>query len=158
MFLRDIKIFRRIKMKKNPAMKNDILEWWANNPMTYGREHGHMEYLDDKGEIHSTVIGSREFFELSDTTFYNWNSPLHTTNSKFGKLFDYNRFKQSSVLEIGCGMGCMAMNWAMHGSKMTAVDLNPVAIEQTRRRFKIFNLNADIVQVDAENLPFSDNQ
>ena len=145
-------------MKKKPAEKHDIRDWWAKNPMTYGKEHGHLEYLDDKGDIHSAIIGSREFFELSDSTFYQWNSPLHTASGKFGKLFDYDRFKDSSVLEIGCGMGCMAMNWAMHGSRMTAVDLNPVAIEQTRRRFEIFHLNANIVQVDAENLPFSENK
>jgi len=29
-------------------------------------------------------------------------------------------------------MGCMAMNWAMHNAHVTAVDLNPVAVAQTR--------------------------
>jgi ubiquinone/menaquinone biosynthesis C-methylase UbiE len=144
-------------MEKNSDIKHHIQDWWAKNPMTYGKDHGRLEYLDDKGVVRSTIIGSRDFFESSDATLYQWNSPLHTANGKFGKLFDYDRFKDSSVLEIGCGMGCMAMNWAMHGSRMTVVDLNSVAIEQTRRRFEIFNLNANIVQVDAENLPFSNN-
>lgn len=145
-------------MEKNSDIKHHIKEWWAKNPMTYGKEHGHFEYLDDNGVVRSLIIGSREFFELSDATLYQWNSPLHTANGKFGKLFDYNRFRSSSVLEIGCGMGCMAMNWAMNGSRMTVVDLNPDAIEQTRRRFEIYNLDANIIQVDAENLPFSGNR
>jgi SAM-dependent methyltransferase len=36
------------------------------------------------------------------------------------------------------------------------VDLNPVAVEQTRRRFEVFNLQGDIRDADAESLPFKD--
>ena len=53
-------------------------------------------------------------------------------------------------------MGTMAMNWARNGATITAVDLNPVAVEQTTRRFEIFGLEGDIRQSDANGLPFAD--
>jgi SAM-dependent methyltransferase len=49
------------------------------------------------------------------------------------------------------------MNWARHGANVTAVDLNPVAIAQTRRRFEIYGLAGNIHEADAENLEFPDN-
>ncbi|MFH1740704.1 MAG: class I SAM-dependent methyltransferase, partial [bacterium] len=56
------------------------------------------------------------------------------------------------VLEIGCGMGTMAMNWCQHGARIIAVDLNPVAVAQTAQRFKLFGLDALVLQVDANRL------
>ena len=75
----------------------------------------------------------------------------------FGKIIDYDRYRGKSILEVGCGMGCMAMNWARHEAKVTAVDLNPVAVQQTRRRFELFGLQGRIEEADGEKLPFEDN-
>jgi SAM-dependent methyltransferase len=48
------------------------------------------------------------------------------------------------------------MNWALHGADVTAVDLNPVAIAQTRRRFEVFGLKGNIQEMDASALQFDD--
>ena len=48
------------------------------------------------------------------------------------------------------------MNWARHRAEITAVDLNPVSVAQTRRRFDLFELKGDIRQADTETLPFAD--
>lgn len=50
----------------------------------------------------------------------------------------------------------MAMNWGMHGAEVTAVDLNPTSIAQTRQRFALWGLDGDVRQADAEALPFPD--
>lgn len=121
--------------------------------MTYGEEHGNTLYQSG-GE--AVAIGSREFFEQADATFYRWNEPLHGSGGPFSNLFDYDSYRDKQVLEIGCGMGCMAMNWAQHGARVTAVDLNPVAVQQTRRRFELFELSGDIREADAARLPFPD--
>ncbi len=139
----------------DPA-KTDIRSWWADHPMTYGQDHGTTTYRTDSGEEMRVEIGSREFFEQADATFYAWNEPLHGPAGHFSRIFDYERYRGRPVLEVGCGMGCMAMNWARHGAHVTAVDLNPVAVEQTRRRFASFGLNGDIRPADAEQLPFTD--
>lgn len=139
----------------SPDLKAAIRRWWADYPMTYGDEHGGTEYRDASGAIR-VPLSSREFFERADATFYRWNEPLHSPDGRFARLFDYPAYRGKRVLEVGCGMGCMAMNWALQGAHVTAVDLNPVAVAQTRRRFELFNLSGEVVEVDGERLPFDD--
>ena len=126
--------------------------------MTYAESHGSVEYRLSDGTMERVVLGSKRFYELADSVFYRWNEPLHTTDGKFGRIFDYERYRGKRVLEIGCGMGCMASNWASHGAQVTAIDLNPVAVAQTTQRFQAFGLEGDIREVDAESLPFPDGQ
>jgi 2-polyprenyl-3-methyl-5-hydroxy-6-metoxy-1,4-benzoquinol methylase len=52
---------------------------------------------------------------------------LHNEAGPFGAIFPYAAMRQRKVLEIGCGMGSMAMNWAKHGADVSAIDLNPGA-------------------------------
>ncbi|MBU0877944.1 MAG: class I SAM-dependent methyltransferase [Alphaproteobacteria bacterium] len=140
----------------NEPQKDAIRNWWANAPMTYGEDHGRSMYTLADGSVENVELGSPRFFELADAVFYRWNEPLHHNGVPFAKLFEYERFQGKRVLEVGCGMGCMSMNWARQGAVMTSIDLNPVSIAQTRRRFEVFGLEGDIQQADAEKLPFAD--
>lgn len=137
------------------ATKDEIRDWWANAPMTYGERHGSGEYVRPDGTVERVEIGSRRFFELADERFCSWNTPLHVGGVPFSGIFDYDGRAGARVLEVGCGMGFMAMSWASRGARMTAVDLNPVAVAQTRRRFEVFGLDGDIRQADGEGLPFA---
>ncbi len=130
--------------------KRDIQSWWAENPMTYGDEHGKTRYGESEYKL-----GSKTFFERVDQEFYNWTRPLHDRRP-FDRLFPYDRYKGRAVLEIGCGIGTMSMNWASNGALVTAVDLNPVAVEQTAKRFETFGLEGTIALSDAHALPFGD--
>lgn len=132
--------------------ENSVRDWWAENPMTYGETHGKTEYTD--GSYH---LGTKMFFERVDKEFYSWNEPLHH-KKPFDQLFPYDSFKNKHVLEIGCGIGTMLMNWAQNGSICTGVDLNPTSIEQTRKRFELFDLKADVHLEDANKLTFPDEQ
>ncbi len=60
------------------------------------------------------------------------------------------------VLEIGCGCGSEAERFARAGAHYTAVDLTNAAVDITRRRFQLANLQGTFVQGDAENLPFAE--
>lgn len=139
-------------------IKERIRDWWAAAPMTYGEQHGNTEYVRPDGTVETVAIGSKRFFELADERFYSWNVPLHTDDGRFGAIFPYAEMRNRDVLEIGCGMGCMAMNWAQHGARITAIDLNEVSVAQTRRRFQVFGLTGDIMQADAEALPLADDR
>jgi SAM-dependent methyltransferase len=130
----------------------DVKNWWSAQPMTYGGTHGETNYAGGPVER-----GSREFFEQADRRFYSWNIPLHD-HRPFGSLFPYDDYRGKKVLEVGCGIGAMAMNWARTGAQMTAVDLTPMAVEQTRRRLEIFGLQAEVMQSDGRKLPFEDGQ
>jgi ubiquinone/menaquinone biosynthesis C-methylase UbiE len=137
------------------GVKEQIRQWWADYPMTYGEEHGNTQYRDASGAVRVS-LGTREFFDRADATFYRWNEALHGVDGHFSRLFDFASYRGRPVLEVGCGMGCMAMNWAQQGAVVTAVDLNPVSVVQTLRRFELFGLHGDIREADAENLPFAD--
>jgi SAM-dependent methyltransferase len=126
-----------------------IAQWWSSRPMTYGRIHGGTDYKDA-----SVEMGSRDFFAAADRQFFAWNAPLHDARP-FGRLFPYERYRDRDVLEIGCGMGAMAMGWAQQGARVTAVDLSAAGVAQTRRRFALWDLAGDIRQADARQLPFA---
>jgi SAM-dependent methyltransferase len=120
--------------------------------MTYGATHGAPVYSEG-GRVE---LGSPEFFAQVDRQFYEWNKPLHGKRP-FDRLFPYDALGSGPrVLEVGCGMGTMAMNWAQSGAQMTAVDLNEVAVAQTTRRFELAGLDGDIRSADARELPFED--
>lgn len=131
--------------------KQDIRQWWATNPMTYADTHGQTSYADGT----TATLGQRQFFEAADATFEEWNSPLHNER-KFGKLFDYDRYRGKKVLEVGCGMGAMAMHWAKAGANIHAIDLNSTSIEQTTTRFALNNLTGHIALGDGNQLDFPD--
>jgi ubiquinone/menaquinone biosynthesis C-methylase UbiE len=129
----------------------DVLrDWWERNPMTYGVAHGTAAFAE--GEM---ARGTRAFFERLDREFYRWNAPLHERRP-FDRLFPYARYGNGAeVLEIGCGFGTMAMNWAQAGARITAIDLNATAVAETRARFALFGLQGDIREADARDLPFA---
>jgi ubiquinone/menaquinone biosynthesis C-methylase UbiE len=136
--------------------KRRIRDWWAHRPMTYGVLHGEPVYLTEKGDLLAVEFGSREFFDQVDKAVYKSYREFATSDGYLGALFPYERYRGKKVLEIGCGMGTMIMNWAQHGAKVTAVDLNPMAIAQTRRRFEVFSLPGVIQEMDATALQFDD--
>jgi SAM-dependent methyltransferase len=123
--------------------------------MTYGASHGIPIYVKD-GRVERAELGSPRFFELADRQLLEWNRPLHTRQMPFGKIFPFEKYRNKDVLEIGCGMGAMAMFWARQGARITAVDLNPVAIEQTTRRFALYGLPGIIRRENAHRLSFPD--
>jgi ubiquinone/menaquinone biosynthesis C-methylase UbiE len=133
------------------SVKDEIQKWWADNPMTYGGVHGETSY-----EGKELAMGSKAFFERLDREFYDRSTPLHR-QTPFDQLFQYEEYPAGSrVLEVGCGLGTMAMNWAKRGMKMTAVDLNPISIQQTKKRFETYGLEGEIRLEDANELSFED--
>jgi SAM-dependent methyltransferase len=139
-----------------PKDKKKIERWWAENPMTYGEVHGTTVYVGPNGTTHEACYGTRAFYEEVDRTFYSWNRTLHDESGYFGKIFPYEQFRGKDVLEIGCGLGTMAMNWALHGAHVYALDLNPRAVNETMARFRMIDLIPQIVQSDANLVPFPD--
>jgi len=94
-------------------------------------------------------IGSREFFAEQEQHRYatEWHIP---------QVIDFERWCGRDVLEVGCGLGADAVNFARHGARYTGVDLTEASIELVQRRFALEGLSADLRTADAENLPFAD--
>src|SRR5665213_934529 len=124
-----------------------VRDWWRDNPMTYAAEHGRTGYADGQ-----YAMGTAEFFERLDREFYSWNRPLHRERP-FDRLFPFADYTNGAkILEIGCGLGTLAMNLARKGAEVTAVDLNPVSVEQTRKRFDLLKLTGRVELMDAREL------
>ena len=52
------------------------------------------------------------------------------------------------VLEIGCGSGVVSLHCARAGALVTAGDINPVAVELTKRNAESNGLDIDVVETD----------
>ncbi|QEG36027.1 class I SAM-dependent methyltransferase [Bythopirellula goksoeyrii] len=135
---------------REPLFKaDDVSKWWKSNPQTYASDfHGGMQFGNKKVEF-----GTREYFESIDAEFYEWNVGHHG-DKPFSNLFPYEQYLGKDVLEVGCGQGYQASNWAKAGAKITAVDLNPQAVKITTERFRQFDLTGNIKLCDARELPF----
>lgn len=96
-----------------------------------------------------SAIGSREFFAELEQHRYatEWHIP---------QVIDFERWRDRDVLEVGCGLGTDAVNFARHGARYTGVDLTESSIALVRERFALEGLPAELRTADAENLPFAD--
>lgn len=94
-------------------------------------------------------IGSAEFFAEVERHRYE-------TESHIPRVVGFERWRDCEVLEVGCGLGTDAVNFARRGARYTGVDLTETSIDLVRRRFQLENLSANLRTADAENLPFED--
>ncbi len=116
-----------------------------------------MDYIDYRGVIPERDAELREYFHKIDQNFYSSAYHAHEPGRPlFSKLIDYDVLNGKTVLEIGCGLGAIAAQFARHGAKVIALDLTPTAVKMTKERFRLFNLKGDFLEGDAENLPLKD--
>jgi 2-polyprenyl-3-methyl-5-hydroxy-6-metoxy-1,4-benzoquinol methylase len=52
------------------------------------------------------------------------------------------------VLDVGCGNGYMLAKFAQNGAQVSGVDLSRRAVDITRKRMELFDLNATVIQAD----------
>jgi 2-polyprenyl-3-methyl-5-hydroxy-6-metoxy-1,4-benzoquinol methylase len=85
---------------------------------------------------------------------------MRLTADASGKPFslsvDFDALDGKDVLDVGCGNGIATQLLAEAGAHVTAVDLTEWAVETTRHRLAACDLEGDVRQVDAEQLPFED--
>lgn len=134
-----------IKMKLN--LQKEIQEWWNTNPMIYDWE-----------KTITFLKGSCDFFEEIDRRFF--SSAFYAQNAgekPFSKFIDFSSLKNKYVLEVGCGLGSHAKLLSEAGCKLTAIDITWEAVKLTKMRLSIYGLKGNILQADAERLPFKNN-
>ena len=61
-------------------------------------------------------------------------------------MVEHLPFFKGSVLEIGCGSGIISINLAKRGNQVTAVDINPKAIEATKINSRKNNVELEIIK------------
>ena len=95
---------------------------------------------------HSTSpVGTKEYFNEVEARRYA-NEPHNYT------FPDFDRWRGKRVLEIGCGIGTDAVNFARAGAIYTGIDLSAESVKLAKQRFEVFGLNGDIFVANAEEL------
>jgi ubiquinone/menaquinone biosynthesis C-methylase UbiE len=104
---------------------------------------------------------NRLWWERLPMTYVDWESKDRISldsadgllrHNPFLRGFDFTAFKNSKVLDLGCGAGTAACLFAKGGAKVTAVDLTQNAVDLTRRNAADRDLRLSAVRADAENL------
>jgi 2-polyprenyl-3-methyl-5-hydroxy-6-metoxy-1,4-benzoquinol methylase len=89
--------------------------------------------------------GTREYFDEVERR--KLQAEPHILNfSEFG------RWRDQHVLEIGCGLGTMAVNFARCGARYTGVELSEASLELARTRFDVYGLTGEFYLGNAEEL------
>lgn len=89
--------------------------------------------------------GTREYFEEVERKKF-------TAEPHIPAFCEFGRWRGKRVLEIGCGIGTMAKNFAAHGAEYTGVELSGESLALTRQRFAVYQLPGTFYQCNAEQL------
>lgn len=125
-------------------LNNRVQDWWHNNPFNY--------FVD-------VEEGSWEFYREVDRKFLKW---IPFTQKVGGYPFltryiDMHGLKGKKLLDIACGTGVLTEQFVRMGADVTAIDLTDKAVELTKKRLDLYHLQANVIQGDAQKMPFEDN-
>lgn len=108
-----------------------VAEYWNRRPCNIRhspREVGSCEYFDE--------VEKRKYF----------------VEPHIPDFAQFPRWRGKRVLEIGCGIGTDAINFARAGADYTGVELSEASLALTRQRFEVFGLTGRLAQANAEEL------
>jgi ubiquinone/menaquinone biosynthesis C-methylase UbiE len=60
--------------------------------------------------------------------------------------------KGANILEIGCGTGSSLVAFCEQGASVTGLDVDPISLEVAAKRLSLFDLNAELVQGNAQEM------
>lgn len=117
---------------------NDVESFWEKNPLFQGESN--------------FEPGTREFFEEHRRIYI---------EDCFAGSLDHRLFPDSVdswTLDLGCGPGFWTVEFLKSGIKnIVAADLTDNALQLTRKRLSVYNVNAEVVHANAENMIFPSN-
>lgn len=118
-------------MNTSAADLDLVRDYWNNRPCNI--RHSQAE------------IGSKEYFDQVEARKY-------VVEPHIPAFAEFGRWKGKRVLEIGCGIGTDATNFARAGADYTGFELSSASLELTKKRFAIFGLKGTFYLGNAEEL------
>jgi ubiquinone/menaquinone biosynthesis C-methylase UbiE len=118
----------------------DVRAFWEQEPCGTAR--------DIVGDLPAQT---REWYEQVEQYRYEVEPYIHA-------VAQFTRHRGKSLLEVGVGAGTDHLQWARAGCRCHGVDLTDAAIATTRGRLALYGLQSELQRMDAETLPFGDNQ
>lgn len=110
---------------------HDVQEYWNRRPCNIRHS--------------SKDVGSREYFDEVEQRKY-------FVEPHIPGFAQFDRWKGKRVLEVGCGIGTDAANFARAGADYTGVELSDKSLEIARQRFDVLGLEGRFVGCNAEEL------
>jgi ubiquinone/menaquinone biosynthesis C-methylase UbiE len=128
---------RAARIETGDAYKDQVQNQWNQNPV--GSQHAR------ESQPHTL-----EWFLEIERHRYGTYAPWMPEAMEFG------RHGGEDVLEIGGGIGTDLAQFAMHGARVTDVDLAAGHLQLAEENFRLRKLSGTFVHHDAESLPFAD--
>ena len=110
---------------------SDVQAYWNRRPCNIRhstKEVGTKEYFDD--------VEERKYF----------------VEPHIPGFAQFERWKGKRVLEVGCGLGTDATNFARAGADYHAIELSDVSMALAKKRFEVFGLKGTFVHTRGEDL------
>ena len=105
------------------SLTSKIKSYWDHQPCGIKKGNGE--------------IGTLEYFESGSRTRYEVEP--HVMD-----FAGFHEWRGKRVLEIGCGMGGDAVQFAKHGADYTGIDISKKSIELAKKQFKVYGLHGDL--------------
>ncbi len=90
-------------------------------------------------------VGTREYFDQVEARKY-------FVEPHIPGFADFAKWSGKRVLDIGCGIGTDAINFARAGAEYTGLELSDVSLDLARRRFDVFGHKGELLLGDAAEL------
>ncbi len=112
-------------------IKNLVRTYWDNQPCNI---------------MHSKLtFGSIEYYnEVEQKKYF--------VEPHIPKFAEFEKYSGKNVLEIGCGIGTDAVNFARAGANYTGLELSNKSLQITKNRFTKFGLTGNFILGDSERL------
>ena len=93
----------------------------------------------------SAPVGTKQYFdEVEERKYF--------VEPHIPAFADFPNWAGKRVLEIGCGMGTDATNFARNGAIYTGVELSSESLKLAKQRFEVFNLPGKFIEGNAEEI------
>lgn len=109
----------------------DVKEFWNRRPCNIRHS--------------KKTIGTREYFDEVEQRKY-------FVEPHIPEFAEFKKWNGKKVLEIGCGLGSEAINFARNGAILTVIELSEESLELAKKRFEVYGQKAKFILGNAEEL------